>query len=417
MIAETASRTLRVLIPGSVLDDRSLAPPSRGDVVEVAVHFIPTGSEASSIEQSMQATARPIFGRMPGVHTDGSLRWLISLFGDGWSADWWSDCPITGAVEVTGRFVATLGPGRLDDDPVPVRGRVRRVRVVEQRIERTDNSVSAIEGTERFIEFESTPQRFWSTLEPLWDDESFSPTGVLVDLDLDDVPALDSQFVPGALSAEGTDVWVMDRSNPTLLHLDSRSSPPRITEYLLPLTIEPSGSTRRDIHADRSGCWITSPYDVFRCDRADDGTLTVERVSTEGGAGVVDNGRLFILRMPRPVMRIDRRRGLVRVEPDAHPVRMLDQNRRLIPVDDPEAAAALRARRFRVSQARADDTGWRCADGQVTIRTPDGKRTTVDLDRRTCGTVSWVQPDPFADPANADVVERILLPVPRSITE
>ncbi|MEV0948620.1 hypothetical protein [Rhodococcus sp. NPDC049939] len=400
MVAETASRTIRVLVPGWVLDDRSLAPPSLGDVVEVLVQFIPSGSLASPIEQSVQATARPVFGRMPGGHPDGGLRWLLSLFGDGWSANWWSERPVTGAVEVTGRFVADLGSGRSEDDPVPVRGRVRRVRVVEQRIERTDNGARTIPGTERFTDFESTPQRFWSTLEPLAEDEGFSPTGVLVDLDLDDVPACDSRFVPGAMSIDGPDVWVMDRSNPILLHLNTRSTPPRITEYLLPMTIESPGSTRRNVHSDPDGCWITSHYDLFRCDRAFDGTLTVERVSSEGGAAVVDDGRLFILGVTKPVLRIDRRHGLVRVDPDAHPVKTVDQDRRLIPVDNPEIAAALQAKRLRVGKARAaGDVEWRSSDGQVIVRTPDGKRTLVDLDVRTRGVVSWVQPDPFTDPS------------------
>ncbi len=302
---------------------------------------------------------------------------------------------------------------------MPVRGRVRRLRVVEQPVERTDNSARTIEDTERFIEVESTPKRFWSTLEPLVDDESFCPTGVLVDLDLDDVPPLDSEFAPGAMSADGADVWLMDRSNPILLHLDTRSTPPRITEYLLPLTIEPPGNRwARDVHADSGGCWITSHYDVFRCDRALDGPLAVERVSTEGGGAIVDNGRLFILRMPRPVMRIDRRHGVVRVEPDAHPVRMLDRDGRLIPVDDPDAAAALQAKRLRVGKAHAaDEADSRSADGQVTIRTPDGERTPVDLGTRTRGTLFWDPPDPFHDPANADVVERISLSLPRSVTE
>ncbi|MBV6762758.1 hypothetical protein [Rhodococcus opacus] len=271
MIAETAYRALAVFVPGWVLDDRSLAPPACGDVVEVVLTFHPTGPTPSPCGQTVRATVRPVFGHTPYSDPEGGLRWPLEAIGDGWSAEWLSDRPRAGRVELTGRLVVDIfWTG--SDNPVLVRGRVRRVQLVEQRIENTGSGLRAVEGTERLTEVESTPYRFWSNWETPSTEDHFQGTGVLVDLDLDDVPAPKVEFVAGAVSVDGPDLWVMDRSNPVLLHVDSGSAPPRIVEYLLPLTIEPpKDQWTRKVHADRDGCWITSRHEVFRCDRTGTG--------------------------------------------------------------------------------------------------------------------------------------------------
>ncbi|MCZ4590058.1 hypothetical protein O4328_41615 [Rhodococcus opacus] len=412
MIAETVNRTLAVFVPGWVLDDRSLAPPARGDVVEVVLTFHPTGHTPSPCGQTVQATVRPVFGHTPYSHPEGELRWPLEAIGDGWSAEWLSDRPLTGRVELTGRLVVDIfWTG--SDHPVLVRGRVRRVQLVEQRIEHTGSGSRAVDGTERLTEVESTPHRSWSNPETPSTEDHFQGTGVLLDLDLDDVPATEVEFVAGAVSVDGPDVWVMDRSNPVLLHIDTGSKPPRIVEYLLPLTIEPpKDQWTRKVHADRDGCWITSRHEVFRCDRAGDGTLTVERVCAEGGSSVVVDGRLFLVGSRYPALHRDRRYGVVRVDPDAHPVRMLDDERQLIPVDDPATVARVTAQTRRADKARGgDDTEW-VAVVELTAQSPDGTRRRVDLDVRTRGTVHWIQPDPYADPANADIMARISVPMP-----
>ncbi|AWK75056.1 hypothetical protein CBI38_29405 [Rhodococcus oxybenzonivorans] len=412
MTAETADRTLAVFFPGWVLDDRSLAP-AVGDLVEEILTFSTTGSTPSPCSDTVRATARPAFGHTPLGDPEGGPRWLLEVAGDGWVAAWWSDRPVRGRVELTGRFVVGLDSGG-SDDPAPVRGRVRRVRVVEQRLERTGTGgVRIVDGTERLTEVEATPHRLWTNWDMPSDDEQFIESGVLVDLDLDDVPTTGSEFVAGAVSVDGPDVWVMDRSNPVLLHVDTASAPPRIVEYLLPLTIEPPEDRwTRAVHAHGGGCWITSPYDVFRCDRAGDGALTVERVCTDGGRGVVDAERLFILGSLYPMLRSDRRHGVVRDDPDPHPVRMLDDEGRLIPVDDPATSARVRAAARRADKSSAaDGTEW-VADVGLTAHSPDGTRRVVELDNRSRGSVRWIQSDPFGDPANADIMALISEPPP-----
>ncbi|MFC9790075.1 hypothetical protein [Rhodococcus sp. NPDC127528] len=351
-----------------------------------------------------------MFGHTPYSDPDGGLRWPHEVIGDGWSAEWLSDRPLTGRVDLTGRLFVDIG-SRRSDNPVPVRGRVRRVQLVEQRIEHSGSGLRAVDGTERLTEVEATPGRFWSNWDTPSTEDHFEEVGVLLDLDLDDVPATEGEFVAGAVSVDGPDVWVMDRSNPVLLHLDTGSTPPRVVEYLLPLTIEPpTDQWTRKVHADRDGCWITSRYEVFRCDRAGDGTLTIERVCAEGGRSVVVDGRLFLVGSTYPMLSIDRRYGAVRVESDAHPVRMLDGTRRLIPVDDPATVARVTAQPRRADKALgADDTEW-VAVVDLTAQSPGGTRRRIDLDARTRGAVHWIRPDPYADPANADIVARISVP-------
>lgn len=144
-----------------------------------------------------------------------------------------------------------------------------------------------------------------------------------------------------------------------------------------------------------------------------DGTLTVERVSAEGGSSVVVDGRLFLVGSTYPALHRDRRYGVVRADPDAHPVRMLDDERQFIPVDDPATVARVTAQTRRADKARGvDGTEW-VAVVELTAQSPDGTHRRVDLDVRTHGTVHWIQPDPSTDPANADIMARISVPMPR----
>ncbi|MFM1725347.1 DUF6578 domain-containing protein [Rhodococcus sp. PAM 2766] len=289
MTTASARRTLAVFVPGWILDDRSLAPPAVGDLVETPLTFGESETPPQSYAQTFRTIARPAYGRMPGGDPENGPRWLHELSGDGWAANWWANRPTTGRIEVHGTLFADLTMGT--DSPPPVRGRVRRVQVVSRRFDRSPSGARRVAGTERLTEVDTTPHIFWSSQEPRTDD-AYARTGVLLDLDLDDVPTTDSPFVAGAVSVDGTDVWVMDRADPVLLHVATAATPPRVVEYLLPLTAEqPRDIRTRAVHADRDGCWITSGHDVFRCDREDDGSLSVERVCTEGGQSIVDEGR------------------------------------------------------------------------------------------------------------------------------
>ncbi|OUS94397.1 hypothetical protein CA951_18545 [Rhodococcus sp. NCIMB 12038] len=71
------------------------------------------------------------------------------------------------------------------------------------------------------------------------------------------------------------------------------------------------------------------------------------------------------------------------------------------------------AQRRHADTARGGDgTEW-VAVGELSAQSPDGPRRRLDLDARTRGTVHWIQPDPYTDPANADVMARISVPMPR----
>lgn len=386
MTVDSVDRTIVVFVPGWVLDDRSLAPPSVGDIVEVVLTFHPAAASAPGAG-TVRTVARPIFGNAPAAHPDGSLRWSIELIGDRWCAEWPSDRPRSGPVELTGRFIVNIA-WTGSEHPTPVRGRVRRIQLVEQCIEpAAKGGRRMVEGSERLSDVESTPQRFWSDWAASSDDPVVA-TGVLLELDLDEVPMAETRFKAGTVSVHGCDVWVMDRSDPVLLHVDTSCTPPRVTEFLLPLTIEPpTRGWTRAVHADAGGCWITSRYEVFRCEHTAPTAVTTERVTTDGGFGVVDDGQLFLRTFPRPTMRTSRRYGVVRVEPDAYPVRILNDDRQLAPVEDPALAARIAAQRVTPDTARAvDGTVWIAAGDLIALR-PDGTRDRIDLEARTHGAV------------------------------
>ncbi|WP_137872822.1 DUF6578 domain-containing protein [Rhodococcus sp. Q] len=403
----TAGRTFPVFVQGWILDDRSLAPPACGDVIDVILSFVPAAVAPMPGRCALRGTARPAYGRTP-VDGGGGLHWLMEVSGDRWAARWWSPRPVAGPVELDGSFVVDLADGR--DDPPSVRGRVRRVRVVRQRLERTATGTRAVPGTEWFTAVTATPRRFWSDWSAATDGEPWVDTGVLVDLDLDDVPVAESEFMPGSVATHDTDVWVMHRADPVLLHVDTTGIPPRVTEYLLPLTMEIShgGYATRAVHADAGGCWITSGHDVFRCDRTGAASVTVERVCAEGGRSVLDGGRVYLLRATGPRMCADRRYGPIRVEGDAHRVRVLGDDRRLTVVADRATVDRVTAT---VARMRGGGRGEWTAGGALVVRDPDGEPCPVDLEVRVEGSVRWVQPDPYADPANAGLVPILRVPL------
>ncbi|MFF0818102.1 hypothetical protein ACFYVR_23505 [Rhodococcus sp. NPDC003318] len=357
---------------------------------------------------------RPAYGRTPVEHSDG-LRWLTEISGDGWAARCWSPRPVTGRVEIDGSFVADLPAG--EDDPVPVRGRVRRVRLVRQRTERIPSGVRAVAGSEILTEVDAAPPRDLSVPALQDADEFWCDTGVLIDLDLDDVPVVKPEFRAGWVSVHGSDVWVMDRTDPVLLHVDATSTLPRVTEYLMPLTVEPpSVGYARAVHADADGCWITSVHDVFRCDRDDSTSVSVERVCAEGGRGVLDDGQLYLLRWTEPMMCVDRRHGPIRVDGDAHRVRVLGDDRRLQVVDDPVTIGRVTASVGRPDRARGGDgRQWAVRGALLTARSSDGATREIHLGTREPGTVRWRKSDPMTDPANAGLVP--ILGIPRQIDD
>lgn len=90
--------------------------------------------------------------------------------------------------------------------------------------------------------------------------------GVLIELDLDDVPALPLRpsIVPGALAAHGHDLWVADVRLPLVVRLHDQAT---ITEFGWPGGILTEDHGRgRQLFADDAGCWVTGTDGVHRLD-------------------------------------------------------------------------------------------------------------------------------------------------------
>lgn len=406
------SRSIRVFVAAWVIEDGSFPRASLGDLADVVLEHHP--SNAPSIcDESVTAIARPAYGRAPVEHRDG-LRWLHLVYGDGWSSQWWADESTNGPVTLTGMFSAVLG-NRGIDEPPRVRGRILRIHLVHRQVRPTDNGWTGVDGTDRLTELDRVPISIdWSPTEATKTGDLLA-SGILVELDLDDVPMLPTRFVAGAVATDGATVWVMHSSDPVLLHLDTAGSP-TITRYVLPLTIEPPiDRWVRRIHAVDDGCWITSEHDIHRCILDPNGVLTIDRLSTEGGGtSAVHEGRLYFLGSTRSYMRDDRRHRTIRTYPDTQRLRVLNEtDRRIEPVDGPADVRAIRADRA----TGADGTQW-CVDETNILRRidVDGSTTTVDLsDASDTGVVRRTTPDAFTDPANAGVVAPITVGVPRLV--
>src|SRR6476620_5573604 len=81
----TAGRTFPVFVQGWILDDRSLAPPACGDVIDVILSFVPAAVAPMPGRCALRGTARPAYGRTP-VDGGGGLHWLMEVSGDRWAA-------------------------------------------------------------------------------------------------------------------------------------------------------------------------------------------------------------------------------------------------------------------------------------------------------------------------------------------
>ncbi|QCB50349.1 hypothetical protein E5720_05045 [Rhodococcus sp. PAMC28707] len=403
----TNPRTLRVFIAGWVIQDGSFPRASIGDAADVVLEHCSSADAPSICDETRTATARPAYGRGPTRHRDGQWRWLHLLYGDGWSSKWWTDEPTHGPVTLTGIFSAGSGELNGIDTPPRVCGRITRMHLVHKQVEPMDNGWTGVAGTDRLTEIETVPAagRWWPTEKTK--DGDFVESGVLLELDLDNVPTKPTPFAAGAVTLDGNTVWVMHQSDPILLRVRTAGATPIITRYVLPLTIEPPVDRwARRIHTD-DGIWITSEHDTHYCTIDPDGALSVDRIITEGGwASAVHDGQLYYLGSTRSAMSSDRRYGIIRTYPDMQRVRLVDRRaRRIVPVDEPEGIAGSRADRA----TGPDGTQW-CVDGTETLRRidPDGTTSSIDLPgEAVTGTVEWTTPDAFEDPANEDVVSSI----------
>lgn len=285
-------RTLLVLVGTLPIEDGQTPPPVVGEVGHYPLLFRETDPEAGpdATTTTVQARAEPIGDGLPslgGMSWDGTVHdepphWPTRLHGNGWTASWSAPRPVVGEVRLHGTLVgdfAFMTGSR-------VRGRVTRARVVTETFTGPDRR--RVPALQELREVETSPTRFDHGLVLVPDvrrpgrrrlapgDPRVVETGVLLDLDLDNVPPLPLRpaLVPGSVSASGRDVWVADTRLPRLIRIRDGSTVTLVEWPGRILGTDEVGSRR--LHADGGGCWITGADGVHRCDATDpDDTGTV----------------------------------------------------------------------------------------------------------------------------------------------
>lgn len=385
--------TISIFAPSAIFMDGCLpAPLFVGDIVSVSLSFDIDVAQSTAGIETLDVTVHPEYGVAPGLYPDLMLRWPHKVTGDGWTAEWIHDQLFAGRLRVPARLwpqFTRAVPGH----PETTTGRVRRLQLVEARYENTPDGKRRVPGTERVSDLGSSTD----SEKPRWTifptDDLYQPTGIVVDLDLDDVPDVPSSFNAGAVSVKGADVWVMDKSHPTLVHINTGPSPHRVTEYLLPMMVNaPTTMWSRRVHGEADGCWITSGDEIVRCNLESPTELTLRRAATDGADYTVAlDGRLFV--MPHPL--ITDRDGERGGEPARAPVHELIDDQ-LIPVTDDATITRARAASRRADVATTPDgTTW-TANRSLTVQTADGDPQPVDLEPRTQGQVNWVRPNAWS---------------------
>ncbi|MFI5436833.1 hypothetical protein ACHMZP_34385 [Rhodococcus baikonurensis] len=164
-----------------------------------------------------------------------------------------------GHVELTGRFYGVMGY----DTPSYVRGRVTRAQLVTERYRRPpeNHGWHIVPGHRRLRDVEEAP-RFFDNDMFMRNDlfEVDREVGVVVDLDLDDVPLIPARpsIVPGDVSASGETLWVADQQLPIVVSID----PEHVArEHVLPGHIGHS----RHVWATSTGCWVGGHDGLYRC--------------------------------------------------------------------------------------------------------------------------------------------------------
>lgn len=283
---------MTVMVDDLLIEDGDIRPPAVGDVVTLPLRFLESAAgqgssgEDSDVTGSVSINASlerqpgdPVW-QYPGESTPRRWEWSGLLRGDGWTAAWSGPRPRMGRVELTGRFVSILD-GAVGGQ---VRARVTRVRIVTERMRRVGAGGMAVQpGHRRYRDVDAAPGFFE---RPWWDaavdaaiaadppapgtqyfasaagslpDEFDDDKGVLIDLDLDDVPPIPSRprMVPGDASAGGNRWWVSDTELPLVAAIEPDGT---AREYVLP---GPADGRRR-VSATPSGCWVTGSDGVYR---------------------------------------------------------------------------------------------------------------------------------------------------------
>lgn len=274
-------RTMTVLVDELAIEDGAIPPPAVGAVASFPLLFCEASSsdpDVMTIRARLDPSPRPPMWRRAGRRTTERWQWSGLLRGDGWTATWHGTRPMTGDVEMIGQFHGVMGI----DASGSVRGRVTRVQIVSLYLTRTTdhpNSWDLLPGSTRtYREVEKAP-RFFNDERREDSEEAVRRVeiGVLIDLDLDDVPEkpLRPRLLAADVSTSGRNVWVLDNTLPVVVHTgESRTA----AEYLIPGDVRPS----RKVWATPSGCWISGPDGTYRVTVGESSRKIDEHLSTAG---------------------------------------------------------------------------------------------------------------------------------------
>ncbi|MFC9769293.1 hypothetical protein [Rhodococcus jostii] len=298
--AEGGHRRLRVLVTAVAIEDGTIAQPKVGDIGVFPLRFIDpaTGDGADPSVVTLRATAEPAGApvwQCASAAVAPRWEWTVLLRGAGWTATWHTPRPVIGDVEVTGHLVGDLG--YCTDGQV--RGRIIGVRVVADRYRGrfgVPSSWEILPGGRTYRHVTEAPGGFGDELAAFDRTrtdivEGHREIGVLVDVDLDDVPEppVRPSLIPESVSAHGEDLWVGDTVLPLVVRLAADRT---VTEYLLPgpVTTDPAPRARRRVRATPSGCWVFGRDGLYRCEN----TGAVERVGETSLSGGVVLGETFL---------------------------------------------------------------------------------------------------------------------------
>ncbi|MGW0252618.1 hypothetical protein ACWDYH_38945 [Nocardia goodfellowii] len=273
-------RIIVVQIGGSIIGDGEIPPPRIGSVIRFPLRFVessPFDGDVVTVRALLKPSDRDPILQYTREDTPRRWQWDGLLHGDGWTASWRGFRPLTGQVELTGRFYADWGY----DSAGRARGRVTRVQLVSERYRRQPGPQGAWEqvpGYRTLRDVDAAPRFFDSSIFLQESGEVDYEDATLIELDLDDVPELPtrSSLVPGDVSAAGELLWVADCELPLVVSLDAEHLP---TEHILPGPIGPT----RSIWATPTGCWVGGADGTYHC-TADGIPRRVDNLSVLTGA-------------------------------------------------------------------------------------------------------------------------------------
>ncbi|MCX5044044.1 hypothetical protein OG921_12780 [Aldersonia sp. NBC_00410] len=329
------------MVDGWTIEDGGLDPPAVGAVLSTWLVFQQgaTPDRDHPEASALWAVADPLIDRSPTVGRDGRPDWTIILRGDGWSAIWHTERPVIGQVEVTGTLSVDC-----NSRAHAVRGRITRVRLITTTIRRVDDARGgwkAVPGTRRYTDIDTAPRWFEKTTDLGDGDVVDRHIGVLVELDLDDVPpaALRPRIWPGAVSGFGTDLWILDRELPVLARVREAAHAPVVSEHVFPAPALATGPWRR-VFADSGGCWITGIDGVFRCVLRPDGSVESRRSDDRAAWRAVSHGDILLaVDRTLPGLQVDAQAAqVIPVELTERPARILRPDAPTVPVDLPDGA-------------------------------------------------------------------------------